>query len=111
MMIRIFALIVCFFSASTFACTNALPTNDVSFCASFRVAATCYCSEKIPSGMCQNMETLYNRMIAMYGSLQNACARQQHTTQQDCVDNWTCYRRGGIDSQGKSCSSNQKACQ
>lgn len=101
-----------FISISCYAsCPAALPTNDVNFCSSFRTAATCYCtSSGLPSGMCQDMNALYNRMISMFGSLQRACEYQHNTSAQECMDDWNCYRRGGLDSMGRACSSNQKAC-
>ena len=93
------------------ACTNALPTNDAGFCASFKSVAACYCtSSGLPAGMCQDPRSLYNRMLIIFGSLQKACAYQHYTTTQDCMDNWNCYLQGGIDSQGKFCSSTGRAC-
>ena len=117
---RIFVIFICFFSVSAFAysdalpaiaCPNALPTNDVNFCSSFKSVATCYCtSSGLPSGMCQDVNALYNRMISVFGSLQKACEYQHYTSTQDCMDNWNCYRLGGVDSRGRLCSSNKKAC-
>ncbi|MDI1351336.1 MAG: hypothetical protein PSV35_00985 [bacterium] len=119
---KIWVLLFCFFSIAgfanstplitDFACPAAQPTNSTGFCASFKTAAICYCtSAGLPAGMCQNISTLYNRMLAIYGSLENACASQRYTTKQDCIDNWNCYRLGGIDSQRRSCSATKKACQ
>ena len=100
------------FSISTFACSTALPTDDVNFCSSFKSVATCYCtSSGLPSGMCQDMNQLYNRMVIVFGSLKKACDYQHYTNAQDCMNNWNCYLNGGIDSAGKSCSSTQMACQ
>lgn len=93
------------------ACTNALPTDNVNFCASFRVAASCYCTEsKLPAGVCQDMELLYKRMIAVFSTLEKACQFQRYTSPQDCIDNWNCFRLGGVDSQNRSCSSTKAAC-
>lgn len=93
------------------ACANAVPTNDVNFCSSFKTVAICYCTASgLPSGMCQNMNSLYDRMMTVFGSLQKACEYQRYTTVQDCMDNWNCYRLGGIDSRGRSCNSTRKAC-
>lgn len=113
MMKTLLAALVYVFSASCFAiCPNALPTNHPGFCPSFKTAAVCYCtSSGLPGGVCQDMNALYNRMIAVFGSLKRACDYQRYTTPQDCVDNWTCYLRGGVDSQGRACSSTKKACQ
>lgn len=104
--------LVFFFSTSGFACSNALPTNNPGFCASFKSVATCYCtSSGLPSGMCQDMNALYSRLMMVFGSLQKACEYQKYTTTQDCMDNWNCYRRGGVDSRGRLCSSTKKACE
>lgn len=100
------------FSFSAYSCPNALPTDNVNFCSSFKSVATCYCtSSGLPSGMCQDMNQLYNRMVVVFGSLKKACEYQHYTTPQDCMNNWTCYRSGGVDSAGKQCSSTQRACQ
>ena len=91
------------------ACSKALPTDNLKFCASFKTVATCYCtSSGLPAGMCQDMNALYNRMIGVFGTLQKACQYQKYTSVQDCMDNWNCYRFGGKDSTGKLCSSTQK---
>ncbi|MCX7114678.1 MAG: hypothetical protein NTW08_02020 [Gammaproteobacteria bacterium] len=109
---NILAVLLCLLSVSAFACPNALPTNDSEFCGSFKTAATCYCTASgLPGGMCQNMSALYKRMMVVFGSLQRACEYQHYTSVQDCIDNWTCYLIGGIDSQGRMCSSTQNACQ
>lgn len=109
---KLFITFMCFVSVSSFACPRAVPTNDVNFCASFKAAATCYCtSSGLPSGMCQDMNQLYFRMLTVFGSLQKACEYQTYTSVQDCMNNWNCYLHGGVDSTGKSCSSTQKACQ
>lgn len=101
-----------FANGNVVACGNAVPTNDVNFCSSFKTVATCYCtSSGLPSGMCQDMNMLYARMVSVYGSLDKACAAQPYTTKQDCLDNWNCYRLGGVDSRGRICSSTKKPCQ
>lgn len=116
-MIRcLLAVSVYLMSISAFACTNALPTDSVGFCSSFRTVAVCYCtSSGVPSGMCQDMQKLYNRMLSYFGSLQAACLYQQdklhYSSAQDCLDNWNCYLRGGTDSKGRLCSSTQQPCQ
>lgn len=107
-----FVAFMCFYSVYTFACVKALPTNDANFCASFKSAATCYCtSSGLPSGMCQDMNQLYYRMLGVFGTLRKACEHQTYTSAQDCVDNWSCYLRGGIDSTGKACNATERACQ
>jgi len=104
--------IACCISLSSFACPNAQPTNDVNFCPTFKSAATCYCtSSGLPAGMCQDMRALYGRMMVVFGSLKKACEYQHYTTTQECMDNWNCYLRGGVDSQGRACGSNQRSCQ
>lgn len=116
---RIFLLSLYLFSLASFAstnmsylaCTNAVPTDNANFCASFRIAAPCYCAESgLPAGMCQDMTKLYERMIAAFGSLKKACEYQRYTSPQDCMDNWNCFRLGGTNSQGRLCSSTGKAC-
>ena len=98
-------------SLASFACTNALPTDDANFCSSFQTAATCYCmAAGLPASQCQNLNLVYERMLFVYKSLENACAHQNQTTAQNCVDNWNCYRNGGIDSQGRSCSGTTLSC-
>ena len=99
-------------SSLTFAdCPRARPIDDVNFCASFKTAAVCYCTASgLPSGVCQDMNSLYLRMIAVYGSLKNACSHQPYTTPEDCINNWNCYLYGGIDSTGKLCSGTKNPC-
>lgn len=109
---QIFAFFIYFCSFSAFSCINALPTDNVNFCPSFKTAAVCYCtSSGLPGGMCQDMNTLYNRMLSVFGSLQKACEYQKYTSTQDCMDNWNCYRLGGVDSRGRRCSSTGMKCQ
>lgn len=93
-------------------CPKGLPPADVNFCTSFKEVAICHCTAMgIPRFLCKNMNTLYNTMIMRYGSVENACASQRDTTQQICLDGWSCYRKGGRDSQGELCSSSGKACE
>jgi hypothetical protein len=96
------------------ACTSALPTNNSGFCASFRASAQCHCMERLPSGVCQDVNTIYNRMINMFGNQQAACVYQSKmpggTTPEICNDDWNCFRLGGHDSQGRLCSGSGKAC-
>lgn len=103
--------LILLFSVQAYTCPRALPTDDVNFCSSFKTAALCYCTESgLPSGMCQDMNQLYLRLIVVFGTLQKACEFQAHTTPQDCMNDWNCYLHGGIDSTGKSCSSTTKPC-
>ena len=104
----------CFFGLSSlaFACPSALPISDPGFCESFHVAAECYCtSSGLPRKMCNNMTLLYQRMIGMFGSLENACHFQPNTSYQECMDDWLCYRFGGQNSQGELCSGTGNACE
>lgn len=114
MLKKLFILFACCVSSSTFAfsnCPQAVPTNSASFCSSFKSVAQCHCTEAgLPSAFCQNMNTIYDRMIAVYGSVDRACTVGQHdTTAQICMDDWKCYRTGGQSSQG-ACSGTGRAC-
>lgn len=84
--------------------------NDPSFCPLFKAAAICHCtSSGLPSGMCQDTEALYGRMIIVFGSLQKACEYQKYVSVQTCMDNWNCYRTGK-DTAGKLCNPSGSAC-
>ncbi len=111
MMKTLFFIAVAFFSFSSFACSNASPTDDVSFCATFKTAAACYCSESLPGCSRLSMDRIYSLLITRYRTLEAACNSQHHTDAQTCIDDWNCYRLGGIDSQGRACSSTQLPCQ
>lgn len=104
------AALISVFSSFSFACGPALPTDNPSFCASFKSVAQCYCSNSLPAGMCTDMNQLVSRLMAVYGSLENACRAQKYTTAVDCMDNWNCYLNGGVDSRGRICSSNYSRC-
>lgn len=108
------AVFVLFISFSSFAltCPQALPTNAGGFCQSFKQVAECHCVEAgLPRGMCNNMKTIYSRMIGIYGSVQRACAFQKDTSTQNCIDDWTCYRNGGKNSAGQPCSGTGQKCE
>ena len=76
-------------------CGNALPIDNPAFCSSFKKVAICYCTGTgLPAPLCQDMRMLYARMIAVYRTLENACAHQSHTSKENCVANWNCYRTG-----------------
>jgi hypothetical protein len=93
-------------------CPKALRTDHKSFCSSFKVVAECHCtSSGAPKSMCKDMASLYNRMISVFETQQSACNYQQDTHPQNCMDSWNCYRLGGKDSRGRSCSSTGRACQ
>lgn len=113
---KILTLFATFLSFSLFAspismCNQALPTTNPEFCASFKSSATCHCMESgLPRGTCQNMETIYMLMMARFGSIQRACEFQHDTSTQECIDDWSCYRKGGKNTQGGLCSATGKAC-
>jgi hypothetical protein len=126
-MIRIFILFAYFFSFSCFGfvapsapqsapqlalgCPMAFPTNDPRFCPSFQAAATCRCiAQGVPQGMCKDTNVIYDRMIAMFKTVERACNFQHDTTPQECMDDWSCYRKGGVDSKGRLCQSTGAAC-
>lgn len=101
-----------YLSATHHACPQATATTDPSFCASFRSAAQCHCtSSGLPSGVCQNIQTIYSRMISIFGSIQRACEYQRDTSVKTCIDDWNCFRFGGKDSNGGLCSASGRACQ
>jgi hypothetical protein len=101
-----------FFSVSSMACPGATEINGSGFCSSFQIAAQCHCtSSGLPSGMCNNMNLLYDRMVSMFGSLQRACEYQHDTSTQNCIDSWNCYRQGGTTSQNLLCSGTGHSCQ
>jgi hypothetical protein len=92
-------------------CAKALRSDDGKFCASFKAVAECHCtSSGLPKSMCSDMESLYQRMLVVFETQQNACEYQRDTHTQNCVDSWNCYRVGGKDSRGRLCSSTGKAC-
>lgn len=110
---KMVTLAICLLSISSFAtvpCPQALPTTDFGFCESFKTAATCYCSNTLPRKMCENINQIYQLMIARYGSIEIACKFQKETSVQICIDDWRCYKNGGVDSQGGPCSGSGRAC-
>jgi hypothetical protein len=92
-------------------CPPAASTNSPQFCSTFKTSAQCHCVDAgLPKALCQDMDTIYSRMISIFGSIQKACAYQTNTTPQICIDDWNCYRQGGKDSAGRLCSSTGKKC-
>jgi hypothetical protein len=57
-----------------------------------------------------DIKLIYNRMIAIFGTIEKACNFQVETSVQTCIDDWQCYLKGGKDTQGGLCSSTGKAC-
>ncbi len=93
------------------ACPYAQPNSAPGFCASFKTAAQCHCQASgLPASMCTNMQLIYSRMISVFGSVQRACAYQSDTSVQECIDDWSCYRSGGLNSQQQLCSGTGQAC-
>lgn len=68
---------------------------DPQFCANFKNAVQ-GCAP-IPG---LSMQKIYKMMVAVYGSLQNACDKNAAKYGGDpkiCVGQWNCYWNGGID--------------
>lgn len=110
-LIKLFLFLSCYL-ASEFAfavCQQAEATYSPQFCPSFKSVAECHCYP-LPPSMCQDMDKLYNRMIAIYRSVENACKSQHDTSIQNCIDDWHCYREGGVDSTGQLCSGTGNKC-
>lgn len=104
-------MLVASFSTYAASCPSATPSNAPGFCQSFKTAAECHCnSSGLPRGMCNNLNLLYKRMIDTFGSLQKACEFQHNTSAQECVDDWNCYRNGGLTSNSELCSGTGSAC-
>lgn len=117
---KIIALLLCALSIPSFAttdiitpfvspssapteCAEAPPTTDPTFCTKFKSIAKCHCMADggLPAGMCQDMNTIYNRMIAAFGTQDKACHWQAESgseiREKDpslCVADWDCYRKG-----------------
>ncbi|MDR3476427.1 MAG: hypothetical protein P4M14_00165 [Gammaproteobacteria bacterium] len=99
-------------TSNSFACGQAFPDTDPHFCSSFKEVAICHCvGAGLPRAACQNMHTLYSRMIGMFGSLERACAFQKDTSTQACIDDWKCYLNGNEDSAGRLCSGTGFTCE
>ena len=114
---KIVILLVCLLSFSSFSTTLATcpPATEIygpGFCSSFKLAAQCHCtSSGIPKGMCMNMQSLYDRMTSIFGSVRRACEYQRDTNTQNCIDSWNCYRSGGVTSQNQLCNGTGSACE
>jgi hypothetical protein len=108
------ALVLSVFSTSIYAvtaCPQAADTDNPGFCPSFQSVAQCHCAESgLPKSMCQDMNSIYKRMIVIFGSVQRACEYQKDTSTQNCIDDWSCYRTGGVNSRGALCSSTGRSC-
>ena len=98
-------------STASFACPMATPTNSPEFCNSFKTAAQCYCSNSgLPVRMCQDMNIIYQRMLAVFRDVTKACEFQTQTTPQNCMDSWHCYREGGLNANNEPCNGTGAAC-
>ncbi len=98
------------FAAMT-SCPPAEPVTSPNFCTSFKAAAACHCAlSGLPESMCQDINEIYDRMLAIFNSVEQVCSYQQDTLQQICIDDWNCYRYGGRDSQGNLCSASGNPC-
>lgn len=92
-------------------CAKALLPSHGQFCPSFKAVARCHCvSSGMPGSMCEDMDSLYDRMISVFETQKSACEYQKDTSTQNCLDSWNCYRLGGKDSKGKLCSATGKSC-
>ncbi len=108
---KIFAFILLLMSFSCFAntakplatCEQAPPTDNPAFCAKFASIASCHCQVDggLPAGMCKDVKTIYDRMIAFYRTQQKACefavtkgAQIRPVSVQQCMQDWDCYRLG-----------------
>lgn len=88
-------------------CPQALSVSDPNFCGSFVTAAECYCAEKLPAGVCRDMNVIYERMMGLFLTIDRACQYQANVyhsvTAEVCKDDWNCYL-SGHDSKGKACN-------
>lgn len=117
--IAFFGALISFSTFADSACGYAVSTNDPGFCTSFRTIAECNCRElspvkKICSGS-DSMQKIYDMMLATHSfSVQKACEyahfRDPKVSVQECMDDWSCYRNGGKDSEGRLCSSTGNSC-
>ena len=93
------------------ACPLALNPTDANFCASFQSVAQCHCvAHGLPARLCNDMNVIYQRMLIVYGSLEQACLHQSDTSAQNCIDSWNCYRHGGNLSDNQLCRGTGTAC-
>lgn len=121
---KIIGLFVLCFSVSSFAATSQAEycvkadrtTGD--FCATFTQGAQCHCREDghLPGQLCTDMNLIYERMVKTFKTQQRACDWQaanavpERTTSKDCMDDWNCFRNGGVDSKGQLCSGTGRSC-
>ncbi len=107
----VITLLLCTSFKLTYACPLAADVTSANFCGSFQSVAQCHCTTHgLPARLCTDMNTIYQRMMIVYGSLEQACLHQADTTPQSCVDSWNCYRRGGVTSNNQLCNGTGAAC-
>ncbi|MBP6919284.1 MAG: hypothetical protein KBB94_10265 [Legionellaceae bacterium] len=103
--------LLAFGSASFAACPSAAPITSAQFCQSFKAATECHCVfSGLRGGICTNMNQFYIKMINTLGTLPRVCSLQRYTATQECIDDWNCYRYGGLTSDGQLCSGTGHAC-
>lgn len=103
--------LLAFGSASFAACPSAAPITSAEFCQSFKAATECHCVfSGLRGGICTNMNQFYIKMINTLGTLPRVCSLQRYTATQECIDDWNCYRYGGLTSDGQLCSGTGHAC-
>lgn len=96
--------------AGTGSCPAATITSP-DFCESFKAATECHCANAgIHKRICSNMYFVYKTMVDAYGTLPRVCASQHHTSPQECIDDWNCYRYGGLTSDGQLCGGTGHKC-
>jgi hypothetical protein len=100
-----------FFPFSTFSCAKIDNFESPEFCKAFEEIARCHCTNSgLPSRLCQNVQSIYSRMISTFGSIDKACRFQKDTSQNNCIDAWKCYLQGGELGDGQACSGSRLPC-
>jgi hypothetical protein len=104
--IGLFFIGLAFLTSSAHACLKIDDFASPEFCQVFSEIARCHCNHSgLPSRLCQNVQDIYRRMIATFGSIEKACRFQKDTSQENCMNAWKCYLQGGQLENGQSCSS------
>jgi hypothetical protein len=128
---RIIILLLCFISCSTFAvsatssqpssklrmsCPQAPVNTSGDFCNGFKASGYCHCDEKgMDAAVCEDMNQVYSAMMGYFSnSLDEACQYGEYedggVPKQVCIDDWNCYRNGGVNPQGGLCNSTGAKC-
>ena len=117
---KIIVFFMCIFSLSCFAdCAKAPDPSDPNFCSAFKPIAVCHCMADghLPEKLCPNGKVIHQRMIAAFGTQDAACLWQERNgsekkaTYQECMDDWNCYMKGGVDSNGGLCNATGNPCE